>query len=725
MRRLFYFTVAAILLCGCAKEEDGNGNTEETYGSIHGVISDKAGEPINAADVQLNPNGTKMTTGNDGSYEFDYLEVGEYTLIISKVGYIEQSVKITVKPGPPTKGDVQLTRSVTEVSGTITANGKPVESAAILITPGGSMKITEGDGKYYFGDLQPGRYELKVFKEGFQSFNKSIELVAGKDESLAITLTANTGKLSINKGFIDMGANANVAGFTILNNGTSDLTWKVTNAAAWIRKIDPEKDTIKVSAPQAVTLTIDRSKLSSNATDNYATLLLTGNDGSTTELLVTVFGSGNGINTTNDNSDLDYITIGDLYVQTKDLGGKIDWNSANTLCASSVVSDYNDWRLPTIEELATIYSKKEAIGGFNNDRPYWSSTLYTGSLYSSYWYLYFSDGRQGNYNSDTYSNSASLYCRAVRRDMLPEVSILPVSNISENSVTFNGQIDNAGAPAYTERGFVYATSRMPTISDTKVISYTSKNSTTFDEIITTLTMGVTYYVRAYATSSLTTAYSDELIVSITNQKAQVSTLPVTDIAATSAVFHGNIENKGIPAYTEKGFIYSATFQNPTVDNDKKEVTGTGTGDFNANISDLTTGTTYYVRAYATNSEGTAYGSSVSFTASDPNYVVLPTAKLMVQKEDIGAGRWSAMNSLCDNSMLAGYDNWRMPTKDELAVLYNERNTIGGFRTDGYWSSTPYNLGYRIDHWIQGFSNGEQYYTEDRFDCNCRCVHDLP
>lgn len=525
----------------------------------------------------------------------------------------------------------------------------------------------------------------------------------------------------------------NVAGFTILNKGTTNLTWQITNAADWITKIDPQKDTVRAGGAEAVSFVINRSKLSANASENYATLLVkstTASDGSTAELLVTVFGSRNGINTTNDNSDLDYITIGDLYVQTKNLGGRIDWNSANGLCNNSVVGDYDDWRLPTIDELTTIYTKKEAIGGFNNDYPYWSSTYYSSI---SYWYLYFSDGKQGNYSmsGEYYPNTSSLYCRAVRRDMSPMVSILPTSNISESSVTFNGQIDNAGGPAYAERGFVYATSHFPTIGNTKVISYTPNSSVTFNETVTGLTIGVTYYVRAYATNSIITAYSEERVVFITNQKAQISTLPVTDITETSAVLHGSIDSKGIPAYTAKGFVYSTTFQNPTVednnkeDNNKKSIAGTDIGEFSANISELTTGTTYYVRAYATNSEGTAYGSSVSFTPESPNYVVLTATGIMVQKQDISESTlsWSSANSLCNNSTVGSYTDWRLPTKDELATMYNEKNVIGNFKSSAYWSSTQ-EVSYPSSHWYISFNTGNFSTTLNSFSF-ARAVRALP
>ena len=92
--------------------------------------------------------------------------------------------------------------------------------------------------------------------------------------------------------------------------------------------------------------------------------------------------------------------------------------------------------------------------------------------------------------------------------------------------------------------------------------------------------------------------------------ASLTTTPVTGITATSAVSGGSISSDGGNAVTAYGVCW-ATTTNPTIANNKT-TDGSGVGNFSSSITGLTTGTNYYVRAYATNSAGTSYGNQLSF-----------------------------------------------------------------------------------------------------------------
>jgi GH25 family lysozyme M1 (1,4-beta-N-acetylmuramidase) len=91
----------------------------------------------------------------------------------------------------------------------------------------------------------------------------------------------------------------------------------------------------------------------------------------------------------------------------------------------------------------------------------------------------------------------------------------------------------------------------------------------------------------------------------------VTTTAATAITAGSAASGGNVSADGGSAVTARGVCW-ATSANPTVADSLTE-DGSGTGDFTSQLSDLAAETTYYLRAYATNLQGTAYGNQQTFT----------------------------------------------------------------------------------------------------------------
>ena len=94
----------------------------------------------------------------------------------------------------------------------------------------------------------------------------------------------------------------------------------------------------------------------------------------------------------------------------------------------------------------------------------------------------------------------------------------------------------------------------------------------------------------------------------------LSTADVTNITTASAVSGGNITDEGSGTIISKGVCWNSVIH-PTIEN-SKSYEGPGTGSFSSNISGLKGGTEYFVRAYATNSSGTGYGTELSFTTVD-------------------------------------------------------------------------------------------------------------
>jgi hypothetical protein len=208
---------------------------------------------------------------------------------------------------------------------------------------------------------------------------------------------------------------------------------------------------------------------------------------------------------------------------------------------------------------------------------------------------------------------------------------------------------------------------------------------------------------------------------------------ITGVAATSG---GNITNDGGGSVTARGVCWS-TSPNPTIAN-SKTTDGTGTGSFSSSITGLTGNITYYVRAYATNSSGTAYGNQISFTtpaltigdnyqggkvayilqSGDPGYNASVQHGLIVALADqsayhiwgdflsydspitsVSLGQGSANTTaiinypttnsaaaLCRSYNGGGYNDWYLPSINELSTIKSNYATFG-MSAVNYWSSS--------------------------------------
>ncbi len=194
---------------------------------------------------------------------------------------------------------------------------------------------------------------------------------------------------------------------------------------------------------------------------------------------------------------------------------------------------------------------------------------------------------------------------------IPSVTTSMVSNITDNSATCGGNVTSDGGTTVTSRGVCWSTSQNPTIADNH--SNDGSGTGIFTSIITGLVPNTTYYVRAYATNSEGTSYGEQRIFSTEITPPLVSTLNANNISATRATCGGNVTSDGGSTITARGVCWS-TSPNPTL-SDSYTSDGSGTGIFISSVSNLIASTTYYMRAYAINNAGIAYGNQVSFTTT--------------------------------------------------------------------------------------------------------------
>jgi len=212
-----------------------------------------------------------------------------------------------------------------------------------------------------------------------------------------------------------------------------------------------------------------------------------------------------------------------------------------------------------------------------------------------------------------YQSEGQIFCNVYGGLILqaPNVVTAEVTNIGSTTATSGGNVTSDGGDSVTARGVCWSTSANPTMAD----SHTTDGSGTgtFVSSITGLSAGITYHVRAYASNSVGTSYGGDSSFTTTSAATAptVTTATITTITSTTASGGGNVTSDGGASVTARGVCWS-TSANPTVA-DSHTTNGSGTGSFTSSLTSLTPGTTYHVRAYATNSVGTSYGEDSTFT----------------------------------------------------------------------------------------------------------------
>ena len=278
---------------------------------------------------------------------------------------------------------------------------------------------------------------------------------------------------------------------------------------------------------------------------------------------------------------------------------------------------------------------------------------------------------------------------------LPDVVTNQVTDITTTAATVGGEIVSDGGSAIIESGVCYKTGN----EDWTCVNLTATNNA-FSTTLTDLTPNTTYTVRAYATNEGGTGYGAE--VTFTTDEEIVITVPtvttseVTEITTTTAIVGGSITSAGNGTISESGICYKTGNEDWTCVN----LTATNNA-FTTTLTDLTPNTTYTVRAYATNEEGTGYGEEVTFTTEEEIVITAPTVTT------------NAVTDITTNSALVGgaITNDGNGTISESGICYKTGNEdwtcVSIAATNNAFSMTLTGLTANTTYTVRAYATNEE------------------
>ena len=305
-------------------------------------------------------------------------------------------------------------------------------------------------------------------------------------------------------------------------------------------------------------------------------------------------------------------------------------------------------------------------------------------------------------------------------DGMPLVAEPDTVDISFTSATFSSKLLESGDSLITALGFCYGTEPNPTLDNDFVTAELQADST-FSASLPDIVQQTRYYVRAFATNSYGTFYSDGSGATfvLKDQKPTVETEEPQVGIGGNVAFSGTILAEGMSPVTEAGFLWS-TEEEPTLETPKsnhRNLFEEGTTEYAMTLGNMRGGTTYYVRLYAKNEYGTSYGEVKAFetprifeSRSSAPEAMQASSQALASYNSLGylLGGSTQDSQLTDQFLRynASADQWnkREPFPDrrkwQTLISYNSSSlwAFGGLDEDGQMNNDLYIYYTRDDLW---------------------------
>lgn len=283
-------------------------------------------------------------------------------------------------------------------------------------------------------------------------------------------------------------------------------------------------------------------------------------------------------------------------------GGTIQSDNGYSITAKGLV-----WSLDPDPEVSLNTRTNEGPGAQN-----FNSTMTNLSPISNYYYRAYATNSRGTAYGNTYNFTT--------QDQLPVVTTFEVTNIGANSATSGLSISNNGSPIL-EAGIIWQSAYNQ--NDLSIENYDGINNNGEGNLeMTNLNRGLTYNVRAFAKNSKGYAYGDIKYFNTISTVPNIDIISITEATTNSATVRIGTANwdyidDGGSQMTVNGVIIGDN-EDVSLENYKRIYTNCENGDcpssrYNAYFNNLLPNTTYYVKGYATNANGTGYTEVDTFT----------------------------------------------------------------------------------------------------------------
>jgi uncharacterized protein (TIGR02145 family) len=228
-----------------------------------------------------------------------------------------------------------------------------------------------------------------------------------------------------------------------------------------------------------------------------------------------------------------------------------------------------------------------------------------------------------------------LGCKTEEPQNPPVVITKAASDVTLKNATLNGEVTNEGFSTALDRGFVYSEKNTnPSVSDSKLQSGNGKGI--YSIVMDKLPVNTKYYFKAYATNTKGTSYGEVQSFTTADYKLPTTVTDVPkNITYTTVELGGSVTDEGGGSVSESGFAVGIN-TSPTITDLKFPVTK-GKVVIALIVSKLNVNTKYFVRSYAVNEKGVAYGNEQSFSTLNVITVTSKTGRIWMDR-NLGASR---------------------------------------------------------------------------------------